>query len=49
VMLGECRDEKPAGEIGDHSYVAYLLVDGVSSSGSADPIPGRAMFGSLPP
>jgi uncharacterized glyoxalase superfamily protein PhnB len=29
VMLGECPDEKPASEIGDHSYVAYLIVEGV--------------------
>jgi len=29
LMLGECRDEKPAGELGDHSYVVYLLVDGI--------------------
>jgi len=29
VMLGECSDEKPASEIGDHSYVAYLIVEGV--------------------
>jgi catechol 2,3-dioxygenase-like lactoylglutathione lyase family enzyme len=29
VMLGECPDEPPASELGDHSYVAYLVVDGV--------------------
>ena len=29
VMLGECPDEKPASELGDHSYVAYLLVEGI--------------------
>jgi hypothetical protein len=29
VMLGECSDERPASELGNHSYVAYLLVDGV--------------------
>jgi catechol 2,3-dioxygenase-like lactoylglutathione lyase family enzyme len=29
VMLGECPDEKPAAELGDHSYVGYLIVDGV--------------------
>ncbi len=28
-MLGECPDEKPASELGDHSYVAYLVVDGI--------------------
>ena len=29
VMLGECPNEKPAGDLGDHSYVAYWNVDGV--------------------
>ena len=29
VMLGECPDAPPAGELGDHSYVAYLIVKGV--------------------
>jgi catechol 2,3-dioxygenase-like lactoylglutathione lyase family enzyme len=29
LMLGECPDEKPASEMGDHSYVAYLIVEGV--------------------
>ena len=29
VMLGECPDEKPASELGNHSYVAYLIVEGV--------------------
>ena len=29
VMLGECPDDKPASELGNHSYVAYLLVEGV--------------------
>lgn len=29
VMLGECPDSPPAGELGDHSYVAYLVVEGV--------------------
>jgi uncharacterized glyoxalase superfamily protein PhnB len=28
-MLGECPDEKPASELGNHSYIAYLLVEGV--------------------
>lgn len=26
LRLGECPGEKPASELGDHSYVAYLLV-----------------------
>ena len=29
LMLGECPDEKPASELGNHSYVAYLLVEGL--------------------
>jgi len=29
VMLGECRDEKPAGELGNHSYFAYWNIDDV--------------------
>jgi len=29
VMLGECPYEKPASELGDHSYVAYLMVEGL--------------------
>jgi len=29
VMLGECRDERPAGELGNHSYFAYWNVAGV--------------------
>ena len=29
VMLGECPDERPAFELGNHSYVAYVLVEGV--------------------
>ena len=29
VMLGECRDAIPASELGDHSYVAYVLVEDV--------------------
>jgi uncharacterized glyoxalase superfamily protein PhnB len=29
VMLGHCEDATPAGELGDHSYFAYVLVNGV--------------------
>ena len=29
VMLGECPDERPAAELGNHSDFAYLYVDGV--------------------
>jgi catechol 2,3-dioxygenase-like lactoylglutathione lyase family enzyme len=31
VMLGECRDDKPASELGSHSYVAYISVEGIDS------------------
>jgi uncharacterized glyoxalase superfamily protein PhnB len=31
VMLGECADERPASELGNHSYVAYVTVDDVDS------------------
>lgn len=29
VMLGECEGERPAGELGNHSYYAYWNVEGV--------------------
>lgn len=29
LMLGECRDERPAGELGNHSYFVYWNVEGV--------------------
>lgn len=31
VGLGECRDAIPAAQIGDHSYVAYVTVEGVDA------------------
>jgi predicted enzyme related to lactoylglutathione lyase len=31
-MLGRCPDALPASELGDHSYVAYLYVDGVDEA-----------------
>lgn len=27
IMLGDCRDAIPVGELGDHSYFGYLRVD----------------------
>ena len=29
VMLGECPDERAAGELGNHSYFAYWNVEGI--------------------
>ncbi len=29
LMLGECPDERPAGELGNHSYFAYVEMDGI--------------------
>lgn len=29
VMLGECSEAAPAGDLGDHSWFAYLVVEGV--------------------
>ena len=29
VMLGECVNETPASELGNHSYFAYVTVEGV--------------------
>ena len=29
VMLGECSDAQPAGELGDHSYLAYWNIEGI--------------------
>lgn len=31
VMLGECTDAVPAGELGDHSYYGYITVDDVDT------------------
>ena len=31
VMLGECPDATPAGELGDHSWYAYVTVEGVDT------------------
>jgi uncharacterized glyoxalase superfamily protein PhnB len=29
VMLGECPDERPAAELGNHSYVVHVLMQGL--------------------
>jgi catechol 2,3-dioxygenase-like lactoylglutathione lyase family enzyme len=29
IMAGECPDAPPAGDLGDHSYFAYLQVDAI--------------------
>lgn len=29
LMLGECPEAAPAGDLGDHSWFAYLVVEGV--------------------
>ncbi len=31
IMAGECPDAMPPGELGDHSYFAYLTVDDIDS------------------
>ena len=31
VMLGHCPDATPAGEVGDHSWYAYVIVEGVDA------------------
>ena len=31
VMLGECADAIPAKELGDHSYFAYVTVEGIDA------------------
>ncbi|MDZ4800600.1 MAG: VOC family protein [Bryobacteraceae bacterium] len=31
VMLGECVDERPAGELGNHSWYVYWNVEGVDA------------------
>ena len=31
LMLGECPDERPASELGDHSYFVHLLLDDVDA------------------
>jgi len=47
VMLGECPAERPASELGDHSYVAYLLVEDVDRL--YEELVGRGAQGIAPP
>ena len=47
VMLGECPAEQPASELGDHSYVAYLLVEDVDRL--YEELVGRGAQGISPP
>ena len=44
VMLGECKDAQPAGDLGDHSYFAYWNVEGISAGSchSSPPTPFQA-------
>ena len=39
IMAGECPDAMPPGELGDHSYFAYLTVDGID--GYFEQVKGR--------
>jgi catechol 2,3-dioxygenase-like lactoylglutathione lyase family enzyme len=47
VMLGECPDAIPAGELGDHSYVAYVIVEDVDRL--HDEVAGRGALVIAPP
>ena len=47
VMLGECVDERPAGELGNHSYFAYWNVEGVDDLYSE--LVGKGAMVSSPP
>lgn len=31
IMAGECRDAIPPGDLGDHSYFAYIVVDDIDA------------------
>jgi catechol 2,3-dioxygenase-like lactoylglutathione lyase family enzyme len=46
IMAGECRDALPPGELGDHSYFAYLVVDDVDAFHAG--IAGRAEITKAP-
>jgi hypothetical protein len=47
VMLGECRDEKPASELGDHSFFAYWNIEGIDEFFGEYCCPGSARH--IPP
>lgn len=31
IMAGECPNATPAGDLGDHSYFAYMVLDGIDA------------------
>ncbi len=31
IMAGECPDAIPPGQLGDHAYFAYMVIDGIDS------------------
>ncbi len=47
VMLGECPDERPASDLGNHSYVAYITVDDVDALHAELTLRGAAFTSSL--
>jgi catechol 2,3-dioxygenase-like lactoylglutathione lyase family enzyme len=47
IMLGECPDDKPAGELANHSYFAYWNIDHVDEFYRE--IAGRGALVSSPP
>lgn len=47
LMLGECQDEKPAAELGNHSYFAYWNIDRVDEFYS-EIVPRGALVTSAP-
>jgi uncharacterized glyoxalase superfamily protein PhnB len=47
IMAGECRDALAPSELGDHSYFAYVEVDGVDALHEAYAAAGVEMIKSL--
>ncbi len=51
IMLGECPDDLPPGELGCHSYFAYLRVDDAAAYHAelkAKAVPGLGPIGDKP-